>query len=205
MSLKKSPQPRQKTHKYGITGGIGSGKSYVCRSIEAAGYPVFYCDDEARRIIRTDADVRAALTALIGTSVYDEEGLPVKSVLSAYIRSGKEHADQVNAIVHPRVAEAFESWSWLQPSPAVFMECALLFEARFDRFVDTSILVKAPLETRISRIMNRDGASRQQALEWMALQMPEEEKEQRANYIINNDGVAEIAPQLQRIINNSYF
>ena len=98
MSLKKSPQPRQKTHKYGITGGIGSGKSYVCRSIEAAGYPVFYCDDEARRIIRTDADVRAALTALIGTSVYDEEGLPVKSVLSAYIRSGKEHADQVNAI-----------------------------------------------------------------------------------------------------------
>ena len=85
------------------------------------------------------------------------------------------------------------------------MECALLFEARFDRFVDTSILVKAPLETRISRIMNRDGASRQQALEWMALQMPEEEKEQRANYIINNDGVAEIAPQLQRIINNSYF
>lgn len=205
MSLKKSPQPRQKTHKYGITGGIGSGKSYVCRSIEAAGYPVFYCDDEARRIIRTDADVRAALTALIGTSVYDEEGLPVKSVLSAYIRSGKEHADHVNAIVHPRVAEAFESWSRLQPSPAVFMECALLFEAHFDRFVDTSILVTAPLETRISRIMNRDGASRQQALEWMALQMPEEEKEQRANYIINNDGVAEIAPQLQRIINNSYF
>lgn len=205
MSLKKSPQPRQKTHKYGITGGIGSGKSYVCRSIEAAGYPVFYCDDEARRIIRTDAGVRAALTALIGTSVYDEEGLPVKSVLSAYIRSGKEHADQVNAIVHPRVAEAFESWSRLQPSSAVFMECALLFEARFDRFVDTSILVTAPLETRISRIMNRDGASRQQALEWMALQMPEEEKEQRANYIINNDGVAEIAPQLQRIINNSYF
>ena len=124
---------------------------------------------------------------------------------ATYIRSGKEHADQVNAIVHPRVAEAFESWSRLQPSSAVFMECALLFEARFDRFVDTSILVTAPLETRISRIMNRDGASRQQALEWMALQMPEEEKEQRANYIINNDGVAEIAPQLQRIINNSYF
>ena len=91
----------------GITGGIGSGKSYVCRQLEAAGHPVFYCDDEAKHIIRTDEAVRRELCALVGPGVYDAGGRLVKSVLAAWLCKGREYAAQVDAIVHPRVAAAF--------------------------------------------------------------------------------------------------
>ena len=91
----------------GITGGIGSGKSYVCRQLEAAGHPVFYCDDEAKRIIRTDAAVRRELSAVVGSEVYDAGGRLVKSVLAAWLCRGRDYAARVDAIVHPRVAAAF--------------------------------------------------------------------------------------------------
>lgn len=94
--------------KIGITGGIASGKSYVCHQLEAAGHRVFYCDDEARRIIATDPVVRSELTSLVGPSLYDAEGQLVKPVLADWLCRGNEAAAQVNAIVHPRVAAAFE-------------------------------------------------------------------------------------------------
>ena len=96
---------------YAITGGIGSGKSFYCRQLEAAGFPIFYCDDEAKRIIRTSEVVRRELTALVGDDVYDAEGCLQKPVLAAFICRGKEFAAQVDAIVHPRVAEAFQIWA----------------------------------------------------------------------------------------------
>lgn len=91
----------------GITGGIGSGKSYICRQLEQAGHAVFYCDTEAKRIIRNHPQVRAALTELVGPGVYDAHGQLVKAQLAAYLCRGKEFSAQVDAIVHPRVAEAF--------------------------------------------------------------------------------------------------
>lgn len=90
-----------------VTGGIGSGKSYLCKRIEAAGHPVFYCDDEAKRIIRTDPEVQADLRRLVGEEVYGAEGRLVKSVLAAYLCRGREYSARVDAIVHPRVARAF--------------------------------------------------------------------------------------------------
>lgn len=90
-----------------VTGGIGSGKSYLCKRIEAAGHPVFYCDDEAKRIIRTDPEVQGELRRLVGEGVYDAEGRLVKSVLAAYLCRGREYSARVDAIVHPRVARAF--------------------------------------------------------------------------------------------------
>ncbi len=90
-----------------VTGGIGSGKSYLCKRIEAAGHPVFYCDDEAKRIIRTDPEVRGELRRLAGEGVYDADGRLVKHVLAAYLCRGREYAARVDAIVHPRVARAF--------------------------------------------------------------------------------------------------
>ena len=120
-----------------ITGGIGCGKSYVCHQLETAGYPVFYCDDEAKRIIRTDVEVRKALTELIGQEVYDPDGNLIKSVLASYLCAGKENATRIDGIVHPKVAKAFTDWSTLHTDcPVVFMECALLFEAGFDKLTD---------------------------------------------------------------------
>lgn len=207
----------------GITGGIGSGKSFVCRRIAAAGHRVFYCDDEAKRIIRTHPAVMDELRALVGSEVYDSEGRLVKSVLAAYLCRGREYAHRVDAIVHPRVAEAFDRLcaSLAPPSgvcaalpppagaapqpltvgqlcalPAgavVFMECALLFEAGFDRLVHASVLVHVSPETQIRRLMARDEISREKAQEWMALQLTEDERLHRADYVIDNEEVLPVS------------
>lgn len=186
--------------RYGITGGIGSGKSYVCRLLENEGRPVFYCDEAAKHIMRTDKGVCRELVAEVGPELYDEaDGHLVKPVMAAYLCQGAAYADRINAIVWPRVAAAFEAWCRQQASPVVFMECALLFESGFDRLTDFTVLVSAPEEVRITRVMERDGVSRSKAKEWIALQMPEEEKEARADFIIRNDGTAALEPQIHRI------
>lgn len=177
----------QKRIKIGVTGGIGSGKSHVCRLLEEMGYPVFYCDDEAKRIIRGDAEVKAALRQIVGEEVYAPDGTLAKPVLAAHLCKGREAAAQVDAVVHPRVAQAFAAFAE-RHAGAVFMECALLFEARFDRFVDCSLLVSAPLDVRLQRVMRRDNISEACALKWIGLQMPEEEKARRADYVLPNAG-----------------
>ena len=100
-------RPPSSLHLIGITGGIASGKSYVCAQLEQAGHTVFYCDSEAKHIIRTDPEVRRQLSQLVGSALYDAQGQLVKSKLAAWLCKGKAHAAQVDAIVHPRVAEAF--------------------------------------------------------------------------------------------------
>ena len=187
-------------NKIAITGGIGSGKSFICRSIEAAGYPIFYCDDEAKRIIRHDARVQKALCELVGDGVYDTEGKLVKSVLANFLCRGKAYAAQVDTIVHPRVGEAFLAWAEAQSTSRVFMECALLFESGFDRYVDCTIHVAAPQEVRIQRVMARDQVTREKVLEWMALQLPEEEKARRADFVILNDGKQDLPSQISQFI-----
>ena len=171
-----------------ITGGIGSGKSYVCSRLETAGYPVFYCDDEAKRIIRTSPVVREALTSLIGPDVYDRDGHLVKPVLAAYICGSPLQADKVNAIVHPRVADAFREWTMRQSAPIVFMECALLYESGFDALVDVTALVVVPEDVRLRRVIERDHVTAEKARAWMSLQLPEPEKAARAGFLLHNDG-----------------
>ena len=219
----------------GITGGIGSGKSYVCRQLEAAGHRVFYCDDEAKRIIRTDPEVKEELQHLVGEQVYDADGQLVKRVLSSYLCRGRDYAHRVDDIVHPRVAAAFsvaalqmagqrqgksradgffhrgtnsdaynaadgrahpemkpqpvgvQQLRDLQPGEGIFMECALLFESKFDSLVDCSVLVHVSQATQLARLMARDGISEDKAREWMALQLGEEEKMRRADYVLDNE------------------
>ena len=198
----------------GITGGIGSGKSYICHQLESAGHSIFYCDDVAKHIIRTHPAVKKELTQLIGKDLYNAEGQLVKSVLAAFLCKGKNFSKQVDAIVHPRVADAFRDFckehsseeggnatsvyipqdkrislqtlSTLHSSKVVFMECALLFEAGFYRLVDLSILVHVSGETQVKRLMKRDRITRQQAQKWIDLQLSENEKIKRSDaYILN--------------------
>lgn len=176
-----------------ITGGIGSGKSYLCRLLQQDyGIEIFNCDIVAKHIIATHAEVHQALAALIE----GETAAPAltKEALGAYIRQSPEHAARVNAIVHPRVAEAFEH------SGMEWMECAILYESGFDRLVDSVVVVTCPAEERIRRIMARDHCSADTARRWLALQMTDEERMARADYHIVNDGIAPIKPQLDTLL-----
>lgn len=196
-----------------ITGGIGSGKSFICRLLEKRGIEVFNCDIVAKQIIATHHEVRDELYALVATenaaaesaaratvSLGSAEGQATltKQALGDYIRRGPEFAARVNAIVHPRVAGAFLT-SGLQ-----WMECAILFESGFDRLVDRVVVVTCPTEERIRRIMDRDHCDADTAHRWLALQMTDEERldhaaDKRPFHIVN-DGISPIAPQLDALL-----
>lgn len=180
--------------KVAITGGIGSGKSFVCRLFEQRGVKIYDCDSAAKRIMATSVEVHDALTALLGPSVYDEERLN-KAVLAKYLLASDENARHVNAIVHPAVAADFNS------SGYTWMECAILFSSGFDRYVDVVICVTAPRQVRIDRIMQRDGITAGKAAEWIDCQMSQEETARRSDFIIKNDGKTPLKPQLDNIMN----
>lgn len=204
---KSLPQFPSRPVRVAVTGGIGSGKSHVCRRLEAAGYAVFYCDDEAKRIIRTDPFVRRELTALVGQGLYAPDGTLVKSLLAAYLCGGPQQAARVDAVVHPRVALAFNGWAAARAAAGdrvVFMECALLFESGFDRLVHFTAAVTVSPAVRLRRLMARDGISEEKACAWMALQLPEEEKRRRARFLLCNEGdearlAADIAAMLAAV------
>ena len=169
-----------------LTGGIGSGKSYVCRLLAERGIAVYDCDAHAKELMRTSPPLRQQLKELVGDSVFRTEFL---------LRSDR-HVQAVNAVIHPAVACDFEQsgLSWL--------ESAILFDSGFDRrtHIDKVVCVTAPAEVRIRRVMERDGISREKALEWMARQLPQEDVLRRSDYEIVNDGVCLLAPQVDRLL-----
>ena len=184
---------------WGVTGGIGSGKSYVCRLLAERGWPVFSCDDEAKRLIRHDVKLRRQLTEVVGPMLYASDGTFNKAVMAAFLCAGPQQAARVDAVVHPRVAEVFAAWAARQSSPDVVMECALLFEAGFDRLVDRTVHVAASRATRLRRVMARDGVTAAKAESWMALQMDEADKQRRADCVVHNDDCDDTGKEVERI------
>ncbi|MBO4730603.1 MAG: dephospho-CoA kinase [Bacteroidaceae bacterium] len=187
----------------GITGGIGSGKSLVCGLLEERGIPVFYTDDEAKLEMRENQQIHRELIDLLGPEAIDSEGAPVKAVLADYICRGQQFADNINDIVHPRVRERMQHWIKAQHKNCVAIESALLFESGFNNDCTVTITIIAPLEVRVSRIMRRDSISRDKALEWISLQMPQEQKAALADYTIVNDAITPLTPQLDKLLNIS--
>ena len=179
--------------KIAVTGGIGSGKSFVCRQLAERGIRVYDCDAAAKRLMRSSAVLQEKLKELVGAEVY-HDGQLVKPVMAAFLLASDENQKAVNSIVHPAVAEDFKSsgYDW--------MECAILFESGFDYLVDCVICVTAPDEVRIQRVISRDGLSRERALEWLAKQFPQEEVLRRSDYEIVNDGQSDIGQQIDTII-----
>lgn len=186
--------------KIGITGGIGSGKSYVCKRLEAKGIKVYDCDSAAKRLIRTSPEIHERLTALIGPDTYirnrKEEGEFIlnKAAVAQFLLASEENAKAIDAIVHPAVFSDFEK------SGLLWMESAILYESGIYRLIDKAIVVTAPDEVRIQRVMQRDGIPREKVLDWMARQLPQEEVRQRADFEIVNDGQKDIDKQLNRIL-----
>ena len=185
--------------KIGITGGIGSGKTYVAQLLARKGIPVYSTDAEARRLMTASQDIRRRLTELAG-EVYLADGTLDKRKLAADLFASPLHAEKVNAIVHPVVRQDFLRWVARQSAPVVAMECAILFESGFDSLVDEVLLVSAPAETCISRAMKRDGMTAAQVKARVAAQMKDEERFSRVRYIIRNDGETDVELALNQVL-----
>ena len=191
--------------KIGITGGIGSGKSYVARMLtQHFGIPVYDCDSRAKSLMTTSLAIRRQLTALVGADAYQQDGQLNRQFLSHYLFSDSLHASRVNAIVHPAVKSDFLAWASRQTAPHVAMESAILLEAGFDDVVDCILSVEAPVELRLQRAMQRDGATGEQVRHRMALQLADDERRDKAHAVILNDG-RPLLPQLQELFNSEFI
>lgn len=190
--------------KLGVTGGIGSGKSYVSSSLRLRGIPVFDSDSEAKKLMLEDRAIVSSLKNLLGNDVYIAGNLN-KPLLASYIFSSPENALKVNSIVHPRVKQAFLRWAdecFMRGCNVVAIESAILFEAGFDDIVDRVVMINAPLEIRISRVMLRDNVTRDKVMERINSQMPDEEKMLKSDFIIMNDGIMSLDVQIDKLISS---
>jgi dephospho-CoA kinase len=184
----------------GITGGIGSGKSIASRLFHALGVPVYDADTRARWVMESDPVLRQELTTAFGPNTYDEAGRLNRPVLAGTVFNNPTLLAQLNGLVHPHVGLDFERWAAAQQLTGhayVLKEAALLFEAGSYKQLDRIITVFAPLQVRTARVLRRDphrSASDVAAI--MAKQLSEEEKMQRADYILTNDDVLPLLPQV---------
>lgn len=183
-----------------ITGGIGSGKSYVSALLQKQGIPIYNADDEAKRLMLGDESIREGLIDLLGDEVYTDGNLN-KPLLASYLFADAGNAARINSIVHPRVKADFRSWLKAhQESEIAALECAILYESGFEDTVDFVVMVYAPEELRVERAMRRDNATEQQIRARIAAQMNDEEKCRRADYVVFNDGSIPLERQLADLI-----
>ena len=183
--------------KVAITGGIGSGKSYVCQCLREQGIEVYDCDAAAKRLMATDDEVKRMLTEAIGEDTYID-GVLNKAAVAKFLLSSEQNKLLVNSIVHPAVARDFLA------SGMTWLESAILFDCGFQRYVDRVVCVTAPLETRIRRVMRRDGIDRQRTKEWIAKQMDQEQVKKLADFEIINDGRHSLKKQVKAILKSLY-
>jgi dephospho-CoA kinase len=172
--------------KVGIAGGIGSGKSYVCKRLALRGIDVYDCDAAAKRLMRTSPTLQADIIALVGSLD--------KAAISQFLLASEDHQKAINAVIHPAVFRDFEE------SGMLWMESAIMYESGINRLVDRVVVVTAPEEVRLQRIMQRDSISRQQAQQWIGRQWPQKIVRTLANYEIVNDGIADIDTQIDRLL-----
>ncbi len=186
--------------KIGITGGIGSGKSVVSEIFHLYGVPLYNADQEAKKLNDTSPFIRAQLTLQFGEDLYVGGRLDRKKLASIIF-----HDDQklsiVNSIIHPQLALHFTEWCRKREHyPVVILDAALLIEAGFNQFVNEVIIVQAPKELRISRVMQRDGVSRSEVEARMNSQLPEEVKLRYANHVITNDNIHSLIRQVSELM-----
>jgi dephospho-CoA kinase len=182
----------------GLTGGIGSGKTTVAQIFEILGIPVYYADEEAKRIMNEDETIRTKLISLFGNEAYSN-GVLNRQHISSIVFKDKEKLHRLNAIVHPVTIADSDRWSQAQTTPYAIKEAALIFESGSGKQLDYVIGVSAPLELRIQRVVNRDNISKQEVERRIQNQMPEEEKMKLCDFIIFNDEAQLMIPQVLKL------
>lgn len=182
--------------KVGITGGIGSGKSWVCRIFQQLGVPLFEADLEVKKLYASDKELKSELLSTFGSQTYHANG-DINTQFLKEVLLNPEKRILLNNRVHPRVFERFFQWSKEQQSPYVIKEAAILFECGADKTVDKTIGVFAPLELRIDRVLNRDARNREDILALMSMQLPDEELRSKVDYQILNDNQHAVITQVR--------
>ncbi len=182
--------------KIGITGGMGTGKTTVCKIFEHLHIPTYYADERAKHLINTE--LVGEISKVFGTDVYKDNVLQNK-VLAARAFISKVEIEKLNSIVHPAVARDYDIWQKEQTSPYTLKEAALLIESKSYLLLDKLIVVSAPLDICIARVMARNGFSRKEILSRIDKQMPQAEKNKYADYIIKNDGNESLIHQVKKI------
>ena len=174
--------------KVGVTGGIGSGKTLVCSIFEMLDIPVYYADNEAKRLMTADSSLRKKIIRILGEQSYTADNELNRKYIASRVFNDEALLKKLNRAVHPVVEKDFSSWTETQSSEYVIKEAALLYESGSYKNLDKIIVVTAPLEMRIARVMKRDGVSRDTVLARMKNQMNEEDKVKMADHLIYNDG-----------------
>ncbi len=183
----------------GITGGIGAGKSIVCRLFQVIGIPVYDADREAKNIMVEDEAVVASLKKAFGEKVYQASGELDRAYLAEMVFNDKDKLDELNSIVHPAVIRAGETWADAQDGSYSLKEAALLFESGSYKKLHFTIMVTADEAIRIQRVMERDQVTEQQVRARMEKQWPDSQKIALADAIIINDGTQSLISQVMTL------
>lgn len=185
-------------YKVGITGGIGSGKTTACKVFEVLGIPVFYADTVAKDIMTQDTLLIEGVKAAFGNESYFEDGKLNNKHIAGIVFNNEQALSQLNALVHPAVFRAFDAWEATIPAtvPYTLKEAAILFESGSYKLCDTTILVTAPYEVKLKRLMQRDGVTEEQVKARMDKQLSDEEKTKMADHFIINDEQQSIIEQV---------
>ena len=182
----------------GITGNIGSGKSYVCKMFENLGIPVFYSDDETKKLYLIPS-VKELIINRFGEEVYFENGTLNKKLLSYHLFKNEEAMQFIESVLYQALDKRFDEWCDEQKSPYVLYESAILFEKNYQKFFDKIIFVSAPEDLRLQRVMLRDDCTEENVRSRMRLQLGEDLKISKADFVIYNDGIKAVEPQVEAI------
>ena len=185
--------------KIGLTGGIGTGKTYVSKIFQKMGIPIFNADEQAKKCMVEDSSLKAAVQLAFGESMY-LKGVLQKDALAKIVFNNTEALAKLSALVHPIVKQKFEDWCTQQSTSLVIKEAAILFESGAHLGLDAVVSVSAPENLRIERVKKRDGSSVAQIQSRMSKQMSQAEKEELADFLIVNDEVQLLLPQVLAII-----
>ena len=184
----------------GITGGIGSGKSTVCKVFQILGIPVYASDDRAKWLMTNDQDLKSQITETFGPESYLPNGAVNRTFLAEKVFSDPEKVKKINSLVHPAVGKDFNQWAENQSSPYVLKEAALLFETGATKELDKVINVSSPLKIRMARVLLRDPhRDEEQVNQIINQQLPDEEKNELADFVIKNSENKLLIPQVLEI------
>ncbi len=180
----------------GLTGGIGSGKTTVCRIFESLDIPVYYSDIEAKNLMYHFSELKVQIKSFLGDSAYHSNGRPNRQYIASKVFTNKNLLKKLNGIVHPALITETVKWFDRQTGPYAINEAAILLEAKFHLHMDKVIVVTAPVDVRVERVVKRDKSSTKQVVARSKNQMKEEERLTYADYVVDNSGKKNLIEQV---------